>query len=108
MSELRRIPGVGRATEEDLHALGIQRIAQLEGADPEELFVRLAVYQGGNTDRCNLYVYRCAVYYAEGGREPDLLKWWNWKDAAGPPLRSLRAYRGSDVPDVWATGVGAR
>ena len=95
VSELRQIPGVGRETEKDLHALGIQRIAQLAGADPEALFVRLATHQGGYTDRCNLYVYRCAVYYAEGGRDPRLLRWWNWKDAAEPPLRELRAYRDS-------------
>jgi hypothetical protein len=93
--ELKRIPGVGRETEADLRALGITRIEHLEGADPEALFGRLATHQGGYTDRCNLYVYRCAVYYAEGGRDPDLLKWWNWKDAADPPLRSLRAYGAS-------------
>ncbi|NMB56563.1 pathogenicity locus, partial [Candidatus Beckwithbacteria bacterium] len=31
-------------------------------------------------DRCLLYVFRCAVYYAKGGRDPEKLKWWNWKD----------------------------
>lgn len=31
-------------------------------------------------DRCVLYVYRLAVYFAEGGREPEKIKWWNWKD----------------------------
>jgi len=90
---LRQIPGVGRATESDLHALGIHAIEQLVGADPEELFVRLTVHQGGYTDRCNLYVYRCAVYFAEGGRDPELRDWWRWKDAANPPLESLRSAR---------------
>ncbi|MDA0311649.1 MAG: Pathogenicity locus [Gemmatimonadetes bacterium] len=92
MSELRQIPGFGGEAELDLQALGIQRIDQLDGADPQALFVRLAAHQGGYTDRCNLYVYRCAVYYAEGGRDADLLKWWNWKDSAEPPLRRLKAY----------------
>jgi len=54
----------------DLQALGIQRIDQLDGADPQALFVRLAAHQGGYTDRCNLYVYRCAVYYAEAVGTP--------------------------------------
>jgi SAM-dependent methyltransferase len=34
-------------------------------------------------DRCLLYSFRCAVYYAqteEELREPEKLKWWNWKD----------------------------
>jgi hypothetical protein len=89
MSELRAIPGVGKETERDLIALGITRVEQLAGADPEELFVRLTAHQGGYTDRCNLYVYRCAVYWAEGGRDEELLRWWAWKDAADPPLDLL-------------------
>lgn len=34
-------------------------------------------------DRCLLYVFKCAVYFAEtptGKLETDKLKWWNWKD----------------------------
>lgn len=92
-TSLRQIPGVGPATEDDLRALGVHEITQLVGADPEELFSRLAIHQGGYTDRCNLYVYRCAVYYAEGGRDEELLKWWNWKDSANPPVETLRAGR---------------
>ena len=79
-SPLRQIPGVGPATEADLRALGIETVEDLIGVDPEDLFSRLAVHQGGHTDRCNLYVHRCAVYYAEGGRDAELLKWWKWKD----------------------------
>ena len=33
-------------------------------------------------DRCVLYVFRVAVYVAstpEEKRDPNLLKWWNWK-----------------------------
>jgi hypothetical protein len=30
-----------------------------------------------------LYVFRCAVYYASHEvHDPELLKWWNWKDRA--------------------------
>jgi hypothetical protein len=93
MSELREIPGVGPETERDLLALGITHRDQLVGRDPEALFARLAQHQGGTTDRCNLYVYRCAVYWAEGGRDPELLRWWRWKDAADPPLQLLSASR---------------
>jgi hypothetical protein len=89
MSDLKIIPGVGKATEEDLLALGVRSVDQLVGADPDELFVRLTAHQGGYTDRCNLYVYRCAIYFAQGGRDPELLKWWAWKDSADPPLGLL-------------------
>lgn len=86
---LQTIPGVGRETAADLRGLGIGRVEQLVGGDPDELYARLCVRQGGSSDRCNLYVYRCAVYFAEGGRDPELLKWWSWKDAANPPVQLL-------------------
>ena len=87
---LQQIPGVGPATAGDLRALGVRRVEDLAGRDPEELYARLCALQGGHSDRCNLYVYRCAIYWAEGGRERRLLDWWAWKDAARPPLRRLR------------------
>ncbi|MGD8321265.1 MAG: helix-hairpin-helix domain-containing protein [Gemmatimonadota bacterium] len=88
---LRRIPGVGPSIERDLQALGVHRVDDLVGRDPEELYARLCAHQGGHVDRCVLYVFRCAVYFAESS-EPDaaLLRWWAWKDAAGPPLSRLR------------------
>jgi Pathogenicity locus len=86
---LESIPGVGPRTAEDLSALGVTSVQHLVGADPEALYARLCALQGGHSDRCNLYVYRCAVYYARGGRDAELLKWWSWKDAATPPLELL-------------------
>ncbi len=89
-SDLRSIPGVGPSTEADLRALGIHRVRDLKGRDPEELYARSCALQGGYLDRCVLYVYRCAVYFSEVP-DPDLelLKWWCWKDAADPPLDLL-------------------
>jgi hypothetical protein len=49
-----------------------------------ELCNRLMFEQHSYVDRCMLYVFRCAVYYAEGGREPEKLRWWNWKDPQKP------------------------
>jgi hypothetical protein len=81
MGELRKIPGVGVKTEQDLIRLGFPTIASLKGVDPEELYRRDCEMRGIALDRCQLYVYRCAVYYA-GAPDPDpeKLKWWNWKD----------------------------
>ena len=90
MFDLRSIPGVGPSIEGDLQALGIQGVRDLKGRDPEELYARSCVLQGGHVDRCLLYVYRCAVYFAEvPDPDPELLKWWSWKDAANPPLYLL-------------------
>ncbi|MGH8126789.1 MAG: helix-hairpin-helix domain-containing protein [Gammaproteobacteria bacterium] len=77
---LQAIPGVGKSIEVDLQRLGIERIEQLRRRDPQDLYEQMMEQQGGHIDRCMLYVLRCAVYYAEGGREPDKLLWWSWKD----------------------------
>jgi Pathogenicity locus len=32
-------------------------------------------------DRCVLYVFRAAVYFASNKKhDEEKLKWWNWKD----------------------------
>lgn len=80
-TELRRIPGVGKATEQDLIRLGYPTIASLRGVDPEELYSQDCAERGVQLDRCVLYIYRCAVYYASHkAHDPEKLKWWNWKD----------------------------
>jgi len=89
-SELRQLPGVGPRIEAVMQALGIRRIADLVGQDPEELYRRECLYKGYQEDRCALYVWRCAVYCAghpEG--DPERRKWWNWKDGS-PFLESER------------------
>jgi len=61
-------------------------VAQLKKKNPETLYRRLERQAGEHMDRCVLYVFRCAVYYAETKRpNPELLKWWNWKDSAKAP-----------------------
>ena len=81
MSELQVIPGVGKNMAAHLNALGIGRVADLKGKNPEALYERECLMQGCTVDRCVLYVYRLAVAYAEGRIEtPEQRKWWNWKD----------------------------
>lgn len=81
MGELRKIPGVGKRTEEDLLLLGYNKIEDLKGADPEEMYKRECLIKGVKIDRCQLYVYRCTVYYASNDEhDAEKLKWWNWKD----------------------------
>jgi len=81
--QLREIPGVGKKISRDLHKMGIHSVGDLEGRDPEELYGRMCLGEGVNVDRCMLYVFRCDVYYASNEpHDPELLKWWNWKDDA--------------------------
>lgn len=80
LAELRTIPGVGSSIARDLSALGIRRVADLKGRDPGEMYLESCRRAGRRLDRCLLYVYRCAVYYASTPRpDPEKLKWWNWK-----------------------------
>jgi len=79
--ELMVIPGVGISVAADLHGLGIHKVSDLVGQDPRSMYEQLCIYQGCKVDGCMLYVFRLAVYYAEQeDHDPDLLKWWNWKD----------------------------
>ena len=83
---LECVPGVGRSITWDLIDLGIQLIEDLRDADPETLYRRLGILRGQPQDRCLLYVFRCAVYFATTpDPDPDLLKWWNWSDARRRP-----------------------
>ncbi len=78
---LLTIPGVGKSIAHDLHLLGIHRVSDLVGQNPETLYNDLCSEYQKRLDRCILYVFRCAVYFAENEEhDPALLKWWNWKD----------------------------
>lgn len=81
LKELQTIPGVGKSISQILWNIGIEKVSDLKGKDPEELYFRICADQGCQVDRCVLYVCRSSVYFAEN-KNPDLekLKWWNWKD----------------------------
>jgi predicted RecB family nuclease len=79
--ELQIIPGVGKSIAADLHSLGIEKVNDLKNKDAKAMYEQLMSQAGSHIDRCVLYVFRCAVYYAENDNpDPEKLKWWNWKD----------------------------
>lgn len=81
IKDLMVIPGIGKSIAEDLTDIGISSVADLKGKNPEKLYDASNKFAGTVQDRCLLYVFRCAVYFAEGGRDSKKLKWWNWKDS---------------------------
>jgi len=86
------IPGIGPRLAKDLVDLGYRKVRDLSGENPERMYQNLCRLRGTHIDRCVLYVFRCAVYYASNTtHRPDLLKWWNWKDAKHPPSLSTEA-----------------
>ncbi len=78
---LQTIPGVGPRLSQMLTELGFQYVADLSNQSPEQMYEKLCAFHGKSIDRCVLYVFRCAVYYASHEVcDPKLLKWWNRKN----------------------------
>lgn len=83
IKELTIIPGVGKSLATDLWNIGIKSILDLKGKDPQILYDFSNTFAGVIQDKCVLYVFRCAVYFAEtpkAKQESEKLKWWNWKN----------------------------
>lgn len=80
IKDLMTIPGVGKSIANDLQLLGYKSVAGLKDQDPEKMYEKLCVITNSKQDKCLLYVFRCAVYYASNDKhDAELLKWWNWK-----------------------------
>ncbi|MBC1483669.1 Mitomycin resistance protein mcrB [Listeria sp. FSL L7-1509] len=82
-TDLIKLPGIGKKMVEMLNEIGINEIADLKEKNPLDLYMATCEKRGERMDPCVLYTYRCAVYVAEtdlSEQQPDLRKWWNWKD----------------------------
>ena len=88
--ELQKIPGVGPSLAADLRLLGVTCVADLCDRDPEGMYADLEELMGAHVDRCVLYVFRSAVYWAgTSAPDPELSLWWSWKDGGEAERRGL-------------------
>ena len=79
--DLMRIPGVGISIANDLVHIGINSVVQLKNKSPEKPYDASNKYAGVVQDRCLLYVFRGAVYFAGNEKhEKHKLNWWYWKN----------------------------
>ncbi|MGI6010103.1 MAG: GNAT family N-acetyltransferase [Ruminococcus sp.] len=86
MSELRKIPNVGKQTEKDLLEMGYTTIKSLRGKRAEDLYEEECRLRGVILDRCQLYLYRAVEYYVNTENpDPQKCKWWFWKDDFAEP-----------------------
>lgn len=82
LKELQLIPGVGKTIANDLWNIGYKSVSDLKGQDPQIIYNLHNRFKGFVQDRCMLYVFRCAVYFADTEKpkhDIEKLKWWNWK-----------------------------
>jgi hypothetical protein len=82
MNDLTQISGIGKNMAQHLIRAGYPDINSLKGQNADEIYGRDCLAQGFRVDRCALYCYRLAVYYADhNGLLPlDKRHWWDWKD----------------------------
>jgi len=82
VTDLTKIPGIGKNMAQHLIAAGYPNIDSLKGQSPDEIYEKDCRAQGAAVDRCALYCYRLAVHYADhGGQLPKgRQNWWDWKD----------------------------
>jgi len=89
--ELEQIPAVGKSIARDLRQIGVTSVDQLKDGNPEKSYRRLCDFKASPVDRCMLYAFGCAVYYASSNDpDPELLKWSNWKDRDEKPRNRRR------------------
>lgn len=81
LKQLQLIPGIGKACSLDLWNIGIRKVSDLSGKNPDNLYKKLNKVNGATHDICMLYTFRCAVYFAsEKIHNKEKLNWWYWKD----------------------------
>ena len=80
-NDLQSLPSIGPSLARDLRDLGFSSPSDLHNQNPEKMFTDLCDLRGQKIDRCVLYSFRCAVYATTSNdSDPELAKWWNWKD----------------------------
>ena len=75
MARLQEIPNVGPKMAEALLKLGVARLADAAGRDPDEMYDELCVLEARRLDPCVRDVFSAVVAHAEGG---PARPWWEF------------------------------
>ena len=76
-------PEIGKTFVKDFARIGMRCVEDFQTQRSDAVFEALAIAnQQANykTSKNYLYVIRMIIYYAEGGRNAEKLKWSFWKD----------------------------
>lgn len=86
LADFQRLGSIGLEMARDFVALGYERVGDLVGRDPVELYDRLSQISGSRQDPCVEDALRCAIAQAEDPRLPgELRDWWKWTSVRGQP-----------------------
>ena len=89
---LQAMPDVGQSIAADLRALGVEDPTDLRGKDPERLYARSNALRGSHAGPVSAVCLPVRGLLREHEpSQPELLKWWNWSDAALAPRGVSRA-----------------
>ncbi len=77
VSELEKLPNIGKAIAKDLRFIGIDHPDKLIGKDPFALYEALCARTGKRHDPCVIDVFMSVVCFMEGG---DSLPWWSFTE----------------------------
>lgn len=83
ITDLRKIPGIGKVIAHDLYDMKIKSVDELKRLRAERLYELHNKFRGFVQDKCMLYTFRCAIDYAnksEEGKKNFKLNWWDYKD----------------------------
>jgi hypothetical protein len=75
VARLREIPNVGPKMAADLLKLGVRRLEDAAGRDPDEMYHELCALDARRHDPCVRDVFATVVSYAEGG---PARPWWDF------------------------------
>ena len=76
------IPGIGKTFAKDFVRIGFNAVEDFANTKAESAFAALVAANNKEDHRTGknyLYVIRMVIYYAEGGRDSNKLKWSYWK-----------------------------
>jgi Pathogenicity locus len=75
MARLRAIPNIGPKMAAELIKLGVMRLEDAVGRDPDEMYIELCAIDAKRHDPCVRDIFAAVVSYAEGG---PARPWWEF------------------------------
>jgi len=84
IENLQSLVNIGPATAKRLYSIGITTSKQLKKSNPEKIYEKLRINEGGILDKCVLYQIRGAI---------SEIPWWVCKDIPSTAIKKEQKNR---------------